>query len=354
MDSPDLLNLLRAYSALAPPKLLTFPADLPFTVVHDYILGSVLLNPHLAKYPPSAYYQHTFWRWAIGQLEALMGDSDFELDEQFYERYVTMLSVSQQTQSNIASPPPSFVTHYWKSPSVDRELQAITGYDTATLLESRMTIENGTTGLRTWRASFVLAQYLISHPELVTNKNVLELGSGTGFLGIIMGRLQMLDDHQDNESTLWLTDVHENVLKRCCNNVHLSCNISSQHKNLHTRVLDWSDALNHHSSKPLLQFFREARLDVVLGADLVYHPDIIPALVSVLCLVLTLDIRRTAAVILALTIRNEETWQIFLSALEAKHLLTEFIDLATGDESPFFQLSEGIDHEVKVIKVFGG
>ena len=74
MDSPALLNLLRAYSALVPPKLLTFPADLPFTVVHDYILGSVLLNPHLAKYPPSAYYQHTFWRWAIGQLEALMGD----------------------------------------------------------------------------------------------------------------------------------------------------------------------------------------------------------------------------------------------------------------------------------------
>ena len=75
MDSPDLLNLLRAYSALVPPKLLTFPADMPFTLVHDYILGSVLLNPHLAKYPPSAYYQHTFWRWAIGQLEALMGDS---------------------------------------------------------------------------------------------------------------------------------------------------------------------------------------------------------------------------------------------------------------------------------------
>ena len=80
-----------------------------------------------------------------------------------------------------------------------------------------------------------------------------------------------------------------------------------------------------------------------------------------------------ATVSLALTVRNEETWQIFLSALgmspnsfrfsnaqpthtfpEAKHLLTEFIDLAMGDESPFFQLFEGIDQEVKVIKVFGG
>jgi len=33
-----------------------------------------------------------------------------------------------------------------------------------TLLESRTMIESGTTGLRTWRASFVLADYLIAHP----------------------------------------------------------------------------------------------------------------------------------------------------------------------------------------------
>jgi protein-lysine N-methyltransferase EEF2KMT len=34
----------------------------------------------------------------------------------------------------------------------------------ATLLESRTIVEGGTTGLRTWLASQVLAQYLISHP----------------------------------------------------------------------------------------------------------------------------------------------------------------------------------------------
>lgn len=83
-----------------------------------------------------------------------------------YNLFAPEVLNAPKRQSNIALPPPSFVTHYWKSPSVDRELQAITGYDTATLLESRMTIENGTTGLRTWRASFVLAQYLISHPGM--------------------------------------------------------------------------------------------------------------------------------------------------------------------------------------------
>jgi len=39
-------------------------------------------------------------------------------------------------------------------------------YEKITLLESRTTIESGTTGLRTWLASFVLAQYLNSHPGM--------------------------------------------------------------------------------------------------------------------------------------------------------------------------------------------
>lgn len=38
------------------------------------------------------------------------------------------------------------------------------GYASATLLESRTTIEAGTTGLRTWSASLVLAEYLITNP----------------------------------------------------------------------------------------------------------------------------------------------------------------------------------------------
>ena len=36
-------------------------------------------------------------------------------------------------------------------------------YHKCTLLESRTTIESGATGLRTWSASFILADYLVSH-----------------------------------------------------------------------------------------------------------------------------------------------------------------------------------------------
>jgi hypothetical protein len=40
-------------------------------------------------------------------------------------------------------------------------------YHTATVLESRTMIESGTTGFRTWFASYVLSQYLIMHPGIL-------------------------------------------------------------------------------------------------------------------------------------------------------------------------------------------
>ncbi|KAJ1471312.1 hypothetical protein T484DRAFT_1844596 [Baffinella frigidus] len=45
------------------------------------------------------------------------------------------------------------------------------------------------TGVTVWDASLVLSFLLCKHPELVEGKRVLELGSGTGLLGVICGRL---------------------------------------------------------------------------------------------------------------------------------------------------------------------
>ena len=66
-----------------------------------------------------------------------------------------------------APPPPSFVTHYWKPAPQSGPPVSIPGteYHSITLFESRTTIESGTTGLRTWRASFLLAQFLIQNPS---------------------------------------------------------------------------------------------------------------------------------------------------------------------------------------------
>lgn len=40
-------------------------------------------------------------------------------------------------------------------------------------------------GLYTWPSSVVLAQYLWYHRKILANKNILELGAGTGLPGIL-------------------------------------------------------------------------------------------------------------------------------------------------------------------------
>jgi hypothetical protein len=63
----------------------------------------------------------------------------------------------------------SYLTHYWRStgqnsgkpcPIDAEELDDISEYQTLTLFESQNLIEGGTTGLRTWPASLLLARYL--------------------------------------------------------------------------------------------------------------------------------------------------------------------------------------------------
>lgn len=67
-------------------------------------------------------------------------------------------------------PPSSYISHFWCPGPVPsngcQDMVDLTSHRTVTVLESRTTIENGTTGLRTWPASFVLSQYLISHPGM--------------------------------------------------------------------------------------------------------------------------------------------------------------------------------------------
>lgn len=76
MSSSDaaLFSLLQAYSALKHPRFLSFPSHLSFLQVHDFVLTCILLDPHMLQYPPSHTYQFSFWKWAIEQLENLLGD----------------------------------------------------------------------------------------------------------------------------------------------------------------------------------------------------------------------------------------------------------------------------------------
>lgn len=71
---PPLLDILGAFASLTPVKYLKplSHLQLPFNVIHDYLLKSILLNPHFEQYSPARQYQITFWKWLIQQLEGMI------------------------------------------------------------------------------------------------------------------------------------------------------------------------------------------------------------------------------------------------------------------------------------------
>ena len=66
-------NLVQEYARLTPPPHLRLPST-TFDRVHDVLLNGILLDSHLRAYPPAPEYQLRFWKWAIQELEALLGD----------------------------------------------------------------------------------------------------------------------------------------------------------------------------------------------------------------------------------------------------------------------------------------
>ncbi|KAI0304591.1 putative methyltransferase-domain-containing protein [Russula brevipes] len=317
---PALFDLLRAYSALKHPRSLSLPSHLPFLQIHDFVLSRILLSPHLLQYPPSHTYQLSFWKWVVEHLEIILGDEeDAEIDQRMYDQLVSLVAISKPaTHNTVTPPPPSFVTHYWKPQSglsTPPDTVPSTEYHSVTLFESRTTIEGGTTGLRTWRASFVLAQFLIQNSSVLADKSILELGSGTGFLGLVIADIQVSSGGVTPHPALCLTDVNEDVIRRCRENAQLSCNASRCHGNLSVKLLDWFDALAPDRVPSVQASLNKIKPDLVLGADILYHPDMIAPFLATLNIALQASKSPAGGTAyVALTVRNADLLSAFLLA----------------------------------------
>jgi len=386
MDS-QLFTLLHGVFSLRPLNTLRFPSCLSAVQINDFLLNNLLLNQHFQQFPPSSQYQKRFWKWAISHLETLSMASDigehddFEIDPRIYEHYLFLLSPSGPTAGSSkpntrflicerglpvheCPPAQSYITRFWNltEPFQDKLPDNIDfeTYHTATVLESHTTIaKSGTTGFRTWFASYVLSQYLIMHPELIISKRVLELGSGVGALGIIVATLQQLSKTSTNLSpgSLWLTDVNEEVLTRCRDNLNLPCNISSSHPDLNYLKLDWSTSMDIESSSILTALIHQKiEPDIILGTDVAFDPSVIPALARTLKIALqTFDnvpCKQPNFALIALMIRNKDTFEQFLS--HAREAALHLEDLELGFHVPsFLETVEDIEtcQNVKIFRI---
>ncbi|KAF9643953.1 hypothetical protein BDM02DRAFT_3191056 [Thelephora ganbajun] len=327
-------DLVQDYARLTSLAQFQLPSASPgaFNRVQDTLLNEILLDPHFRVYPPAPEYQLRFWKWTIQGLEALIDDEDTEIDARIYDRLVELIQSTPNSQlatRDSAPPSPSYITHYLRlCPETPNAIHRVT------LLESRTTVEQGTTGLKTWPAAHALARWLGKHPERVKGKRVLELGSGVGYLGLVVAAIQLDTPEQEkSEPSIWLTDVNNVVLSRCRDNLDLSCNASARHRRLRLRQLDWFSALDADRISSVRGLMAEADPDVILGADIVYDPSIIPPLIATLHLAISANKsagRYPVSALLALTVRRPETSRRFLDAAEEVFIITT-LDITTEE-----------------------
>jgi len=202
-------------------------------------------------------------------------------------------------------------------------------------------------------ALLISSRSLYVNLALLDNKSVLELGSGTGFLGLVVADIQVDHGATMRSSVLHLTDVNEDVLKRCHENMRLPCNASSRHGNLFVKSLDWFDALAGDHVRDLFEFMDNVGPDLVLGADILYHPDMVAPFLATLNIALHASkVPAGGIAYLALTVRNVDLMNTFISTLENHNLSAEELPAINPESGISFVVqSEGADQEVRVFKI---
>ena len=187
-------------------------------------------------------------------------------------------------------------------------------YDSQEVLTNPVFIEEspnllasaGGTGRRTWDASLHLATYLATEGRsFIMGKSVLELGVGTGLLSIIcagpLSAAYVLATDGD-------ADVGKSIQKNLSLNHHLS-RTSSRKIPLEVKVLEWGSSAALGSLLPSKG--GNVLYDTILGADITYSLDSLGPLASTLSGLA--ELCPTADIVIAATLRNEDTFGLFLA-----------------------------------------
>lgn len=146
---------------------------------------------------------------------------------------------------------------------------------------------DGATGLNIWDGAIALAKYLEKHSTtIVSGKSILELGAGTGVVGIAAA---LLDAHD-----VLLTDLPY-ALDNLRHNVQLNLRESTVAA---IQSLDWTSS----STYPIHRAW-----DLIIGADVIWLAHLVPSLVQVINACAADD----TSVIIAHQTRSIEVDQLF-------------------------------------------
>jgi len=212
---------------------------------------------------------------------------------------------------------------------------------TLKLKESRSVISGaGTTGLRTWEAALHLASYLCSTPtartHYITDKHILELGAGTGFLSILCAQ-------HLGASHVTSTDGDEGVIDALKENLFHN----TAEDNVTAGVMRWGWGIKDS----LAEFEAEKRggLDTVIGADVTYDKTVIPALVSTIRGVF--ERWPKIEVLISATVRNENTFAAFETACARNRFLVDEVEFPVTPMAEQRCLFHAADVPIRILRI---
>ncbi|XP_055496021.1 EEF1A lysine methyltransferase 3-like [Leucoraja erinacea] len=156
-----------------------------------------------------------------------------------------------------------------------------------------------------WEAGVALCRYFEKQNASFTGKTVIELGSGTGIVGILTTLL-------GGEVTM--TDK-PNTLKQIENNVSINIPSACRHR-INVQALTWGE---DHARFP-------TNYDFILGSDIVYSSVSYPALVETLCHLA----QQGATIYLSSELRKMNGSPYFHDELLPRHFNCQVVDKVDG------------------------
>ncbi|KAM6914805.1 methyltransferase-like protein 22 isoform 1-T2 [Lycodopsis pacificus] len=186
-------------------------------------------------------------------------------------------------------------------------------------------------GKQVWLGAFLLADFILSKPHMFRGATVLELGAGTGLTSIVMATVA---------KTLYCTDVGEDLLSMCKNNVTLNQHIiEPAGGEVRVKQLDWlqydlctdADVVFSWTEEEIADLYDNTK--IIIAADVCYDEDLTDGLFRTLYRLCS-NFRHTCTIFISLEKRMNFTLRHMDVSCDAynhfSHCLFQLEDMVDG------------------------